>query len=329
MKDKRIWIVIGCILVIGSGVTYHTNSYVRSQVEGVQITAQTGLGTGASGGISAGAALAASLPAGGVIPETAAYGLPEVALDEAERSEGALASPRMTDPGMGTDSQPPGSDSPVSGSIAADSDAAYAAAEDGSAQDSQTETAQAEAVILEAGPEAAAFGIPGAAAARNSGASEVPISPLTGAKISSREERTTLITDYRQRLEDLDNQIQKMREEDTAETSSNVYSIRTSAETELKLWEGELGTIYNALLEMLSQEDAAALAAEQQEWLKNREVKAAEGSVRNGSVERLGYAAVLVSLTRERAYELVGRYEEANGILSENEGDLNGVAEAP
>ncbi len=42
MKDKRIWIVIGCILVIGSGVTYYTNSYVRSQAGSDQIMAQAG-----------------------------------------------------------------------------------------------------------------------------------------------------------------------------------------------------------------------------------------------------------------------------------------------
>ena len=123
--------------------------------------------------------------------------------------------------------------------------------------------------------------------------------------------------DYRKRLEDLDTQILKMREE---ETDSNVYSIKTSAETELKLWEGELNSIYNALMEMLSQEDAAKLASEQQEWLKNRDARAAESSGRNsGSMEGISYAATLVSLTRDRAYELAGRYEEANGVFYEEE----------
>ena len=108
----------------------------------------------------------------------------------------------------------------------------------------------------------------------------------------------SLIVDYRKRLEDLDTQILKMREE---ETDSNVYSIKTSAETELKLWEGELNSIYNALMEMLSQEDAAKLASEQQEWLKNRDARAAESSGRNsGSMEGISYAATLASLTRDR-----------------------------
>ena len=29
MKDKRIWIVIICILVIGTGVTHYTKYYVK------------------------------------------------------------------------------------------------------------------------------------------------------------------------------------------------------------------------------------------------------------------------------------------------------------
>ena len=143
----------------------------------------------------------------------------------------------------------------------------------------------------------------------------MPISPLTGSR--TREYKVSLIVDYRKRLEDLDTQILKMREE---ETDSNVYSIKTSAETELKLWEGELNSIYNALMEMLSQEDAAKLASEQQEWLKNRDARAAESSGRNsGSMEGISYAAALVSLTRDRAYELAGRYEEANGVFYEDE----------
>ena len=42
MTDKRVWIVIGCILVIGSGVTFYTNSYVRSQVSGGQMISRAG-----------------------------------------------------------------------------------------------------------------------------------------------------------------------------------------------------------------------------------------------------------------------------------------------
>ena len=155
----------------------------------------------------------------------------------------------------------------------------------------------------------------GPAVSETASEKDMPISPLTGAR--TREYKASLLVDYRKRLEDLDTQILKMREE---ETDSNVYSIKTSAETELKLWEGELNSIYNALMEMLSQGDAAKLASEQQEWLKNRDARAAESSGRNsGSMEGISYAATLASLTRDRAYELAGRYEEANGVFYEEE----------
>ena len=144
---------------------------------------------------------------------------------------------------------------------------------------------------------------------------QMPISPLTGAKENGA--KTVLAIDYRQRLMDLDSQIQKMREQ---ETDSNVYSIKTSAETELRMWEGELNSIYNALLELLPQEDAARLASEQQEWLKTRETRAAENTGKSGgSVDRIGYSATMASLTRDRAYELAGRYEQANGLPAQEE----------
>uniref|UniRef100_UPI001A9BA39A lysozyme inhibitor LprI family protein n=1 Tax=Enterocloster asparagiformis TaxID=333367 RepID=UPI001A9BA39A len=129
--------------------------------------------------------------------------------------------------------------------------------------------------------------------------------------VGGRAENTTLVpdTDYRQRLVDLDNQIQKLREEDK---DSSAYSLKASAESELKLWEGEMNTVYNALLDKLNEEDAASLAAEQQEWMKSREARAVENNAKNnaGSLEGVGVTTSLTALTRDRAYELVERYEE-------------------
>ena len=78
---------------------------------------------------------------------------------------------------------------------------------------------------------------------------------------------------YTDRLRNLDSQIQKMQEQ---ETDSNVYSAKTSAETQLKMWDGELSTVYNALLEALPQEEAQSLANEERDWLKKRESDAAD-----------------------------------------------------
>ena len=49
------------------------------------------------------------------------------------------------------------------------------------------------------------------------------------------------------------------------ERDPNVYSIKTSAETEVKMWDRELNAVYNALLGILPQEEAEELAKEQKE----------------------------------------------------------------
>ena len=107
---------------------------------------------------------------------------------------------------------------------------------------------------------------------------------------------------YTDRLRNLDSQIQKMQEQ---ETDSNVYSAKTSAETQLKMWDGELSTVYNALLEALPQEEAQSLANEERDWLKKRESDAADSSGKSGN--SLSYASSMVNQTRERAYELAKR----------------------
>ena len=107
---------------------------------------------------------------------------------------------------------------------------------------------------------------------------------------------------YTDRLRNLDSQIQKMQEQ---ETDSNVYSAKTSAETQLKMWDGELNTVYNALLEALPQEEAQSLANEERDWLKKRESDAADSSGKSGN--SLSYASSMVNQTRERAYELAKR----------------------
>ena len=276
MKDKRIWIVIGCILVIGTGVTHYTKYYVKSQ--GAAMVAET---TAGAGDMTMMGPSLASVP------------------DKEDPEQRGIA-------GM----EGPAAEDGAAAAAAAKDDAS--AARDPLSGGSGEETMGADSA---AQPEMAAEAVP-SPAADTASAEDAPISPLTGA--GAREYKASLPVDYRKRLEDLDNQILKMQEE---ETDSNVYSIKTSAETELKMWEGELNSIYNALLEMLSQEDAAKLASEQQDWLKNRDARAAENSGKSsgGSVDGIGYAATLASLTRDRAYELAGRYEEANGVYPEED----------
>ena len=311
MRDKRIWIVIACILVIGSGLTKYTHSFVSR-----------------SGG-SAGGEAAVSMAAAGEYPAAladsspAASALEQEAAAQAGGGQGPGLQSRMA-PGPGE----------ASDQAAAGEAGTLASVQESAAPGQET----AAAADGEAVPEAAAFGAaPATASPKTAGgdsasespddagtegtaadiaadaasapeettAADEPISPLVGARPAERSSGSG--TDYRQRLEDLDAQIERIQKE---EQESNVYSIITSAESELKMWESELNTIYTALLAALSQEDAAGLAQEQQEWMQNREAKAAESSGKGGSMESLGYAAALVSITRDRAYELVARYED-------------------
>ena len=317
MKDKRIWIVIGCILVIGTGVTHYTKYYVNSQeaammaeiTAGAEDTAAAPSFAPALGQLDTETGGAdAGMAAGRAAPAT-----PAERRMTGDAGPGNAASGNTASGDAGLASAGPGS-AALGG--AGSGDAAYAKAPAAKAAAEPFSSGQAAPAMADAAGETMASDTAGGAGEGAAASEEnMPISPLTGSR--TREYKVSLIVDYRKRLEDLDTQILKMREE---ETDSNVYSIKTSAETELKLWEGELNSIYNALMEMLSQEDAAKLASEQQEWLKNRDARAAESSGRNsGSMEGISYAATLVSLTRDRAYELAGRYEEANGVFYEEE----------
>ena len=303
--------MIACILVIGSGLTKYTHSFVSRS--GGSAGGEAAVSMAAAGEYPA--ALADSSPAASALEQEAAAqagggqgpGLqsrmapgPGEASDQAAAGEaGTLASVQ--------ESAAPGQDT----AAAADGEAVPEAAAFGAAPATASpKTAGGDSASEspdDAGTEGTAADIAAdaASAPEETTAADEPISPLVGARPAERSSGSG--TDYRQRLEDLDAQIERIQKE---EQESNVYSIITSAESELKMWESELNTIYTALLAALSQEDAAGLAQEQQEWMQNREAKAAESSGKGGSMESLGYAAALVSITRDRAYELVERYED-------------------
>lgn len=132
---------------------------------------------------------------------------------------------------------------------------------------------------------------------------EAPLEGTAGWQEGAAESSAT---DYRRRLEELDRQISQLEEEGAG---ANVYSAQTSVASELKLWESEMNNIYNGLLAELPKDQAAGLAEEQQKWLKERDIKAAGGDGNSSSPKGIEYTNVQVELTRLRAYELAGRYE--------------------
>lgn len=244
MKDKRIWLVIICILMIGIAVTSYTRTVIREQETAEGFPDMAAFAAAESGA------------------EENLKGFPDTRLKDTEEKQGDSAA---NDRSVGT---------PATGS--------------------QLRAIERPRPAL------------GAAGLSAAPASESETAGAEG-KDASGEKEESEAGIYRKRLNDLDAQIQKMREE---EKDPNVYSIKTSAETEVKMWDSEMNTVYNALLAILPQEEAEALAKEQKEWLKTRESSAAEQSGKTGNVGGITYSSSLVNLIRDRAYELADRYEE-------------------
>lgn len=123
----------------------------------------------------------------------------------------------------------------------------------------------------------------------------------TGAKES--------VSYYKKRLNDLDSQIQKNK---TAQDSVNINnSAKSAASNELKLWDGELNTIYNEILDRLDKDRSASLVEEQRAWMKERDGLAMEAAKNSagGSAESVEYIVSQIESTRQRAYDLVECYE--------------------
>ena len=122
------------------------------------------------------------------------------------------------------------------------------------------------------------------------------------------EEETSSYEANKERLEELDRQIQQMRD---GQVESTAYSIKSLAETEMKLWETELNSIYTQIMERLSADEQQALAKNQRQWMNDRDAQA-EKAVPNssgGSIESAEYTASLASSTRQRAYDLLESYQ--------------------
>lgn len=129
------------------------------------------------------------------------------------------------------------------------------------------------------------------------------------AEIAPEADKTDLAAYYKKRLNELDLQVQKMKDSDAEGTT---YSMKSNAEKEWKLWDSELNTIYNEILDSLNAEDAKQLVEEEKQWLKMRDAAALEASQKysGGSLEGVEYTTTLASYTRDRVYDLVNSYME-------------------
>ena len=294
MKDKRIWLVIICILMIGIAVTSYTRTVIREQETAEGFPDMAAFAAAESGA------------------EENLKGFPDTRLKDTEEKQGDSAANDRSVGTPATGSELRAIERPRPASAAASEGVPAETAADGESSGEPVSDSEVQAYGVAAAQVPAADSDPaaqpalGAAGLSAALASESETAGAEG-KDASGEKEESEAGIYRKRLNDLDAQIQKMREE---EKDPNVYSIKTSAETEVKMWDSEMNTVYNALLAILPQEEAEALAKEQKEWLKTRESSAAEQSGKTGNVGGITYSSSLVNLIRDRAYELADRYEE-------------------
>ncbi|MCI8865111.1 MAG: DUF1311 domain-containing protein [Lachnospiraceae bacterium] len=109
------------------------------------------------------------------------------------------------------------------------------------------------------------------------------------------------------RLMELDGQIAKNH---TEEKDITANSRKAAAESERKMWEGEVQYILGVLKERLDTAQQEELMLQQKGWMKDRESQAIAASRKQagGSLEELNYSMALAEITRQRAFELAEGY---------------------
>lgn len=213
--------------------------------------------------------------------------------------------------GAGQPASPPGQASGASGQEA-ENDSLSAAAAQVPQMAAATAAVPGEASAeIEAGPGAAATAAAPEAVREKSSVEISPLAPGNGNQsvIAAAEDIGAY---YTKRLAELDVQIQKLRSDTT---DSTTYSVQALADSELKLWNEEVNSLYSIIYEALDSEEKEKLENSQQAWLKDRDKKAetAARKYSGGSLEGVEYTASQAESTRQRAYGLLN---EHMGILS-------------
>jgi uncharacterized protein YecT (DUF1311 family) len=117
--------------------------------------------------------------------------------------------------------------------------------------------------------------------------------------------------DFLSRFKKADAAIEKEKSTGTGQETITEKLNRESSK--FKYWDTQLNSLYDAILQKLSSEGAAALAKEEQEWQKTRDGHAAaEASKSAGTAdENLIYLQKKNEETRQRAYSLLERYKNS------------------
>lgn len=119
-------------------------------------------------------------------------------------------------------------------------------------------------------------------------------------KVSQKEEYLTKLNTKKREMDELRNNPE----------DDSTYAMKKVEGERYKAWDDLLNEIYGVLQKQLSSEEMEQLKQEQREWIKNRDSKAKEASLKyeGGTMEQLEYVAVLADLTEERCFALVEGY---------------------
>lgn len=303
-KNKGIWIVIIGILFIGILVTVITVSFVNrkgnaEQAYGLSETSNLEEQTAFYSGEAEEESFAFQSPYSAPVPPAE-----EEPLLSRSQEPGILAAPPEPEAAAG------GVEAQQEAGIAVEADSAQATAPLAVGED-------AEAAKPAAAEEAPAAPRTVMAEDARSKTAEPFITPLSPDSKGRRTlvETTDAAVYYQKHMAELDGQIKKMREESA---DSNTYSMKALADKELRMWSRELNDIYTSVSECLDTEEREELEVSQQNWIKERDLKAQTAGKKysGGSLEGVEYTASLADSTRSRAYDLVAEYED---ILSEEE----------
>ena len=129
-----------------------------------------------------------------------------------------------------------------------------------------------------------------------------------------KPERSSLYDEYLRKFRDTDETIERMK----AGRKKSGEDADADAARELRYWETQLNSLYQTVMDMLSDQEAAVLQRDQQDWRNSREEAAAKAVRQKGrnSGERADYLAAQAESTRARAWELLERYRtELSGAL--------------
>lgn len=316
-QDRKIWLLILGVVILGMGITFLTKSYVSSRQKELSQShlaqyadsseemateppeSEKGEDGGASPLSDAGPAVAAAeaqaqdISGPGAAP-AGPPGSPDT-VKSRSTSDAADGISGRTAGGLTASDSGEGAAAPEAPGRAASGEALEAPPFPG---DEAGMADLAPALLAEADPDSSPE-------AEESAVEEKKTAEWA---VESAEDYQTKLKECENRLAELDIQIERMRSQ---ETENTLQSVKSAARTEQGIWERELDSVYVLLVTSLDEGQGELLRASQQQWIEARDAAALEAARKGGggSLESVEYIASIAASTRLRVYELVKQYQ--------------------